>query len=565
MCSFFRGCNDKFYSMANPAPTIHRELHNRRVWGVDVSAADIMRVARTATLPANAPEGSLTYDTTADTLNVGDGAAWNTTLTFGGGAGPVTADSVARFDAAGDLVDSTVVVADNGDTSGVRNLEATGGTDVSLSVAGVGSRLELNGVAWPDAGTGATGEILRYNPGPPPTLQWGTATAAPAPLPALNALARFSDAAGTIDGSATARLDADGDLSGIRGLVANGAGAAAITLNGMTWPVADGAANQTLTTDGAGTLSWQTLSSLWDVTTESGAQVVRMDDATYPTTVMCYGSTTPWDTGTGSRMYFDETTGAFRAGTTTGAQWASPGGCSISLGHDGEAPATYSATVGGTTHTIDASSDGAVILGGARADIDANALYSAVVGGVANEVEALAAGAVVLGGLEGSARFAGQIVSASGMFAAAGDAQGTIQQTCRAAADTGIGTATLLTTHRVTGYATDTVDYFSGRANMAEGIDALIIGGDNRNSQRYFGRITALVVCGASGAPTVYDSTATVLSASAGFTVRTEIVPVAPVTAGKDHAYTVEIEMTAGVVGGMRWVSAMRCVSCVAP
>ncbi len=114
----------------------------------------------------------------------------------------------------------------------------------------------------------------------------------------------FRDTALSIHSSADGQLDIDADteieitapavdVNGTLDVSGNVTLGGTIQLNGIdyTWPGADGANGQVLTTDGAGTLSWATAaggSSLW---TDSGT-------TTYLTTTtddVVIGATSPWD------------------------------------------------------------------------------------------------------------------------------------------------------------------------------------------------------------------------------------------------------------------------------
>ena len=151
---------------------------------------------------------------------------------------------------------------------------------------------------------------------------------------------------------------------------------------GYTFPAQDGTANQVMTTDGSGTVTWtdaaaggtnlpaggttgQVLSTdgsgmySWvdqtmapSVTFSTTANVTSNASGTIATDDFVFGSTQlDNDTGTtddNSRMFFDKSRRAFRAGEATGAQWdaANLGGNSVAFGIDNIASGSESAVFG---------------------------------------------------------------------------------------------------------------------------------------------------------------------------------------------------------------------------
>ena len=99
---------------------------------------------------------------------------------------------------------------------------------------------------------------------------------------------------------------------------------------------------------------------------------------------------------------------------------------------------TYSAIAGGDANVIQAG--GSFIGGGHLNNIETGGYSSVISGGEQNLISASAPYASIPGGVSASATNAGQVVSANGLFANTGDAQGTIQMVLRREIDHSIDT-----------------------------------------------------------------------------------------------------------------------------
>ena len=161
-------------------------------------------------------------------------------------------------------------------------------------------------------------------------------------------------------------------------VVGNGTGTGVLASNALTiykdgkmnindaydMPTADGTPGQVLTTDGAGTISFQspgadqsnTLDEAYD---EGGAGVGRQIDASDGAVRVngddgfivtgTYGSGDAVEvTGEGTRMFFNPNKGAFRAGYVNGTQWddANIGNYSTAMGTNTTASGIYSTAMG---------------------------------------------------------------------------------------------------------------------------------------------------------------------------------------------------------------------------
>jgi hypothetical protein len=122
----------------------------------------------------------------------------------------------------------------------------------------------------------------------------------------------------------------------------NGAGEA------YTLPGQDGAANQTLVTDGNGAVSWQDVTApILDRTTT----IISNENGNYTTDSFVIGSPSLDDDGDANhdtRMFFEKSTGAFRVGTSEDVQWnASERGLnSVAIGNNVIARGNYSVALG---------------------------------------------------------------------------------------------------------------------------------------------------------------------------------------------------------------------------
>ncbi|MDY8134878.1 hypothetical protein [Aquimarina sp. 2201CG5-10] len=120
-----------------------------------------------------------------------------------------------------------------------------------------------------------------------------------------------------------------------------------------TLPTQDGTANQVMTTDGSGNVSWTAasgaLSTISNVTSNANGTIATDD--------FVFGSTQLGDTGNTDndrRLFFDKSKGAFRAGIAEGNEWddASIGEFSIGLGRRASASGAASVSLGTFTSAL---------------------------------------------------------------------------------------------------------------------------------------------------------------------------------------------------------------------
>ena len=116
-----------------------------------------------------------------------------------------------------------------------------------------------------------------------------------------------------------------------------------LNINGAyTFPIIDGTANQILTTDGTGTLSWA--SKIGAFTSENGitTSINNSDDFVFGADSLNYG------TGTEKKLFFDKDKAAFRAGSIANTNWDSDslGFASFGIGRNTKATGSYSAVFG---------------------------------------------------------------------------------------------------------------------------------------------------------------------------------------------------------------------------
>ena len=309
---------------------------------------------------------------TSGQLLVADGvgnAAW-TTPPYGDVTGPVssTVNHIALYsDTTGKIIkDSSPIIVNTGSVSGV----------TSLVVSGTAT---LGGTAFPSA-TGTANQILVANGSGAAT--WTTPAfgdVSRSGTTADNRIARWNGTAASIQNSAVT-LNDSGDLSGIRSLYASGG---TVRLNNQNWPSTTGTAGYVLTTDGASpaTLTWEdpTANYLWQVTTESSTSVLR-PQGTGATTTLCFGTPTPYDTGVGTRMWFDTARRAFRGGYTSGTEWqlSNVGDDSFVFGFNNQGSGNKSVIGGGASNLI--SSAYGTICGGYSSTIS-GATYATICGG----------------------------------------------------------------------------------------------------------------------------------------------------------------------------------------
>lgn len=108
--------------------------------------------------------------------------------------------------------------------------------------------------------------------------------------------------------------------------------------------------------------------SAFTLDTTATPNLVRLDvsgSGDYATNNFVFGSPSLDDTGTpahASRMLFDKSTGAFRAGSATGTQWDTRGLYGFATGLNNTCSSTTSAAIGGSNNAC--SSEGSVAIGG---------------------------------------------------------------------------------------------------------------------------------------------------------------------------------------------------------
>ncbi|WP_299216158.1 hypothetical protein [uncultured Aquimarina sp.] len=120
-----------------------------------------------------------------------------------------------------------------------------------------------------------------------------------------------------------------------------------------TLPAQDGAANQIMSTDGSGNVSWTAASEAFSTT----SNVTSNANGTIATDDFVFGSTQLGDTGNTDndrRLFFDKSKGAFRAGIAEGNEWddASIGEFSVGLGRRASAGGSASISLGTFTTAL---------------------------------------------------------------------------------------------------------------------------------------------------------------------------------------------------------------------
>ena len=146
--------------------------------------------------------------------------------------------------------------------------------------------------------------------------------------------------------------------------------------NAFSFPTADGTVGQVLTTDGSGTTTWASLSSVTNTFIRNGTinAIVGSNIVDYDTDDFIFGSAQTDDAGNAdhdSRFFFDKSKGAFRAGIEEGDKWddGNRGIGSVALGNGNTAAGENSVAMG---YQSGAMSIGAVSLGyqnGALGDV----------------------------------------------------------------------------------------------------------------------------------------------------------------------------------------------------
>ena len=123
---------------------------------------------------------------------------------------------------------------------------------------------------------------------------------------------------------------------------------------GYTFPAQDGMANQVMTTDGAGNVSWTDAAAVGAFSTTANVTSNATGDTT--TDDFVFGSSQLADNTSSSnddsRMFFDKSKQAFRAGGASNSQWddANVGGNSVVLGNNSIASNTGSVSIGGSNN-----------------------------------------------------------------------------------------------------------------------------------------------------------------------------------------------------------------------
>ncbi|WP_298418428.1 hypothetical protein [uncultured Kordia sp.] len=121
---------------------------------------------------------------------------------------------------------------------------------------------------------------------------------------------------------------------------------------GYTLPAQDGSANQVMTTDGTGNVSWADAAGGGSGAFITTANITSNANGDTATDDFVFGSSQLGDittaTNDDSRMFFDKSKQAFRAGGASGSEWndANVGGNSIVLGNNSIASNTSSVSIG---------------------------------------------------------------------------------------------------------------------------------------------------------------------------------------------------------------------------
>ncbi len=150
---------------------------------------------------------------------------------------------------------------------------------------------------------------------------------------ASDALVMLKNGNTTLNGT----LTIDGDNQGVE--------------TGYTLPAQDGTANQVMTTDGSGNISWADAASGSAGAFSTTANVTSNANGTVATDDFVFGSTQLDGTGNSdnyTRMFFDKSKGAFRAGEVEADEWddANVGTNSVSLGINNISSGAASFTAG---------------------------------------------------------------------------------------------------------------------------------------------------------------------------------------------------------------------------
>ena len=145
-----------------------------------------------------------------------------------------------------------------------------------------------------------------------------------------------------------------------------------------TFPAQDGTANQVMSTDGSGAVSWiDAPSGGGSGTFSTTANVTSNANGTVATDDFVFGSTQlANDTGTtndDNRIFFDKSKAAFRAGSVTGNEWddANVGMHSIGLGQGAEPRGSNAIAIG---TSVEALGDGSIGLGNQTSSIGTNSI-----------------------------------------------------------------------------------------------------------------------------------------------------------------------------------------------
>ncbi|MBW1294133.1 hypothetical protein [Aquimarina litoralis] len=145
-----------------------------------------------------------------------------------------------------------------------------------------------------------------------------------------NALVMLKNGNTTLNGSLT--IDGDNQGSG----------------TSYTLPAQDGAANQVMTTDGTGNVSWAAVGEAFSTTSNVTSNIVgdiATDDFVFGSTQLANDTNTNDDN---RRMFFDKSKGAFRVGSTLSTEWddINVGDLSVAIGQQGIASGASSVAIG---------------------------------------------------------------------------------------------------------------------------------------------------------------------------------------------------------------------------
>ncbi|SMD33877.1 hypothetical protein SAMN04488029_1720 [Reichenbachiella faecimaris] len=185
--------------------------------------------------------------------------------------------------------------------------------------------------------------------------------------------------------------------------------------NPITFPNTDGSSGQVLSTDGSGALGWTNAGGAFSNT----ANVIFAGDADDD---FVFGSAQLSDAGNAdedNRVYFDKSSGSFRAGSASSTEWDSPGLFSFAAGRNNTASGSRSTVGGGESNTAAVSystvaggrgnvaSQSYTTIGGGRNN-DAENSFAFVGGGDSNFAEGT--GTAISGGLNNTASGGGSFV-----------------------------------------------------------------------------------------------------------------------------------------------------------